>query len=37
MEFGLSEREKILREFGIGPLEELYVGALDERIKRTSS
>ena len=33
MEFGLSEREKILREFGIGPLEELYVGALDERIK----
>lgn len=32
MEFGLSEREKILREFGIGPLEEWYVGAIDERI-----
>jgi|GEM_PF-1795668 len=29
----LSEREKILREFNIGPLEELYVGAIDERIK----
>ncbi|MBU4246328.1 MAG: hypothetical protein ABIF85_02060 [Nanoarchaeota archaeon] len=32
MEFGLSPREKILREFGISAHDVWYVGAIDERI-----
>jgi len=32
MEFGLTEREKILREFNIGALDAWYVGAIDEKI-----